>query len=130
MQATKVFPNAAIGQGYGTTETCTSVSSLQPDRKLGTIGSAGELLPGIVAKVVKPDLTLAKEGEPGELVVTGPGMALYYYGNPTAYVIGLGYDFLFLTRIFIALQKHLKMDGFGQAMKPLSRTMKFTLLID
>jgi len=84
VQATKVFPNAAIGQGYGATETCTSVAMLQPNRKLGTIGSAGELLPGIVAKIVKADLTLAKEGESGELVVTGPSMALEYHGNEAA----------------------------------------------
>jgi acyl-coenzyme A synthetase/AMP-(fatty) acid ligase len=59
---------------------------LQPDRKLGTIGSAGGLIPGIIAKVVKSDGSLAVEGEQGELVVTGPAMALGYYENPSAYV--------------------------------------------
>ena len=59
---------------------------MQADRKLGTIGGAGGLLPGIVAKVVKPDGTLASDGEQGELVVKGPSMALGYYKNPAAYV--------------------------------------------
>lgn len=103
LQVSKMFPNAAIGQGYGMygqfapkkhipnkilglTETATTVSALQPDRKLGTVGSAGELIPGIVAKVVKSDGSLAAEGEQGELVVTGPSMAMGYYENPTAYV--------------------------------------------
>lgn len=59
---------------------------MQADRKLGTIGGAGGLLPGIIAKVVKSDGTLASDGEQGELVVKGPSMALGYYGNPAAYV--------------------------------------------
>ncbi|KAF8973603.1 amp dependent CoA ligase [Flammula alnicola] len=83
-QMTTVFPNASIGQGYGLTETSTGISALQNGRKLGTIGSSGELLPGIVAKVVKPDGSLAAEGEPGELLVKGPAMAMGYYENPAA----------------------------------------------
>ncbi|PPQ67186.1 LOW QUALITY PROTEIN: hypothetical protein CVT25_005787 [Psilocybe cyanescens] len=83
-QASKVFPNAVIGQGYGLTETATTVCSIRHDRKLGTVGGAGELIPGITAKVVKSDGTLAKEGEQGELVVKGPSMAMGYYNNPTA----------------------------------------------
>ena len=70
----------------GLTETCTTVCFLQADRKFGTIGAAGELLPGITAKVVKSDGTLASDGEQGELVVKGPSMALGYYENLTAYV--------------------------------------------
>ncbi|KAH9486564.1 4-coumarate--CoA ligase-like 1 [Psilocybe cubensis] len=83
-QVSKVFPNAVIGQGYGLTETSTTICSIRHDRKLGTVGSAGELIPGITAKVVKPDGTYAKEGEQGELVVKGPNMAMGYYNNPTA----------------------------------------------
>ncbi|KAJ3514400.1 hypothetical protein NLJ89_g2401 [Agrocybe chaxingu] len=83
-QLTRILPNASIGQGYGLTETCTTISQLQPERMLGTIGSAGALIPGVVAKVVKADGTLAKEGEQGELIVTGPWMPREYYGNPTA----------------------------------------------
>lgn len=66
------------------TETATTVCLVQPDRKMGTIGSAGELAPGITAKVVKPDGSLANEGEQGELVVKGPSMALGYYKNTEA----------------------------------------------
>jgi len=71
----------------GLTETSTTICAMQYDRKLGTIGSAGELIPGITAKVIKADGTLASEGERGELVVKGPAMALGYYENPTACVI-------------------------------------------
>ncbi|KAF8640955.1 hypothetical protein AX17_000601 [Amanita inopinata Kibby_2008] len=81
---TKLLPNATIGQGYGLTETCTTVSMIPPEQKLGTIGSAGQLLPGLVARVVKPDGSSAGEGEQGELVIKGPAMALGYYKNPEA----------------------------------------------
>ncbi|KAG7098980.1 hypothetical protein E1B28_000866 [Marasmius oreades] len=80
----KIFPNAIIGQGYGLTETCTTIAMLPPTQKIGTSGSAGMLLPGIRARVVKPDGTLAGEAEQGELVVTGPSMSLGYLNNPEA----------------------------------------------
>lgn len=59
---------------------------LPPTQKIGTVGSAGQLIPGIRAKVVKEDGSLAREGEQGELIVTGPSMALRYINNEAAYV--------------------------------------------
>lgn len=83
-QLQKVIPNASIGQGYGLTETCASVAMIPPTQRVGTVGSAGQLIPGIVARVVKPDGSLASEGEQGELVVTGPSMSLGYFNNEAA----------------------------------------------
>ncbi|KAI0314769.1 amp dependent CoA ligase [Amylostereum chailletii] len=80
----KIFPNADIGQGYGMTETCTTVAMFPPSQKIGVHGSAGQLVPGCRARVVKPDGTLAKVGEIGELVITGPCMALGYANNAEA----------------------------------------------
>ncbi|TFK77290.1 phenylacetyl-CoA ligase [Pluteus cervinus] len=80
----KVLPNACVGQGYGLTETCTTVTMVPPHQRFATIGSAGQLLPGITARVVKADGTMAKQGEPGELVLTGPSMAMCYYNNDAA----------------------------------------------
>ena len=68
----------------GLTETFTTVTLSPNSQKIATPGSAGVLIPGIVARVVKADGTLAKRGEPGELVVRGPSMALGYYKNPEA----------------------------------------------
>ncbi|GLB35962.1 putative AMP-binding enzyme C-terminal domain [Lyophyllum shimeji] len=79
-----ILPNAVIGQGYGLTETCTSIAMLPPTQRIATVGSAGQLIPGIVARVVKQDGSLASEGEQGELVVTGPSMALRYQNNEAA----------------------------------------------
>ncbi|KAK0466425.1 amp dependent CoA ligase [Desarmillaria tabescens] len=84
VQLAKVFPNAMIGQGYGLTETATSVVAMDPTKLHGTIGTAGQLLPGIVARVVKADGSLAREGEQGELIVTGPSMAPRYKNNEEA----------------------------------------------
>ena len=59
--------------------------SLTPnDAKAATPGASGVLVPGVVARVVKLDGTLAKRGEAGELIVTGPSMALYYHQNAQA----------------------------------------------
>ncbi|KAI0706142.1 amp dependent CoA ligase [Cytidiella melzeri] len=84
MQLTKILPQCSIGQGYGMTETFTTISCSKNEDHVAAPGSAGVLIPGIVARVVKPDGSLAKAGESGELVVTGPSMAWGYYKNPEA----------------------------------------------
>ncbi|KAF9236498.1 phenylacetyl-CoA ligase [Melanogaster broomeanus] len=58
----EIFPKASIGQSYG------------------------QLLPGITARVERPDGTLADFDEPGELVVTTPSLALGYAQNPEAWL--------------------------------------------
>jgi long-subunit acyl-CoA synthetase (AMP-forming) len=47
-------------------------------------GSVGILLPGIEARIVRPDGSLAGLNEPGELLLRGPLMALGYKGNEKA----------------------------------------------
>ena len=85
-QVVKVIPNAEVGQAYGMTETCTVVSLFPLSQRIGTPGSAGVFIPGLRARIVKPDGTVAKPGEPGELYVTGPSMALGYHNNEKACV--------------------------------------------
>lgn len=53
-------------------------------QKIGTLGCAGQLIPGVRARVVKADGTLAKVGEAGELVVKTPSLALRYMNNEKA----------------------------------------------
>ncbi|KAH9927929.1 amp dependent CoA ligase [Epithele typhae] len=81
---TQVLPHCWIGQGYGMTETCTTVSFPPIDRQYGTPGSGGLLLCGCTARVAKPDGTVAALGERGELVVKAPSAALGYMNNEQA----------------------------------------------
>ncbi|KAF8898943.1 phenylacetyl-CoA ligase [Infundibulicybe gibba] len=80
----QILPNASIGQGYGLTETCTTIAMISPTQKFGAVGSAGQIIPGIATRVIKTDGTLAKEGEAGELIVSGPSMAMGYINNADA----------------------------------------------
>ncbi|KAG9315617.1 phenylacetyl-CoA ligase [Chiua virens] len=81
---TEIFPNAAMGQSYGTTESSTVIATWSLEHKRDLSGSAGQIIPGITARVEKPDGTLADFDEPGELVVRTPSLALGYAGNPEA----------------------------------------------
>lgn len=68
----------------GMTESGITVCAMPADRKIATASSAGVFAPGVRAKVVKPDGTLAREGEQGELLITGPALPKGYYKNPIA----------------------------------------------
>lgn len=54
------------------------------ESKIGVPGSAGRLLPGVVARVMKADGTFAGFNEPGELQVKMPSLALGYWYNEEA----------------------------------------------
>lgn len=47
-------------------------------------GSVGILFPGVEARIVRPDGSLAGPNEPGELHLRGPLMTLGYKGNEKA----------------------------------------------
>lgn len=68
----------------GMTETAVAVSLPRLDRKIGAPGSAGVLIPGVSARIVRPDGSLAGRNEPGQLVVTGPAMAQGYLNDEKA----------------------------------------------
>lgn len=51
---------------------------------MGTLGSAGQLVSGTIAKVVKTDGSLGGVDEPGELWVKGGQVVLGYLGNDEA----------------------------------------------
>jgi len=80
-QLFEMFPTAHIGQAYGMTETCTATTLWPITQKRGLSGSSGHLVPGTVARVVKPDGSLAGYDEPGELVIKTVSVALGYSNN-------------------------------------------------
>ena len=59
------------------------ITMCQLDKRTGTPGCAGFLIPGVEARVVKADGALAQFGEPGELHLRSPALSLGYYNNPT-----------------------------------------------
>ncbi|KAI9056330.1 acetyl-CoA synthetase-like protein [Trametes sanguinea] len=83
-QVARLLPNSGIGQGYGMTETCTTFSFPQLFMRVGTPGSAGVLIPGTGLRILKADGTWGGYNETGQLVVTGPSMAIGYLDNPQA----------------------------------------------
>ena len=78
------IPSAAVGQGWGMTET--TVGATMPDRDFGTEpGSVGRVMPNTELRVVEPwtgrDLAA---GERGELWVRGPQVMAGYLNRPEA----------------------------------------------
>jgi len=80
----KIFPHHDYDTNYGLTE-CTGPGcvhlGLENTHKVGAIG-----VPGFdwEYKVVDFDLNQVPRGEPGELLVRGPGVMKEYYKNPVA----------------------------------------------
>jgi len=83
-QLVTIIPTTNIFQGYGLTETATTVTVGSLYQKVSTLGSAGRLIPGVSAKILKPDGTYGGFGEQGELVVKSPSNALRYSNNAEA----------------------------------------------
>ncbi|CCM02957.1 uncharacterized protein FIBRA_05072 [Fibroporia radiculosa] len=77
------LPHVLVGQGYGITEAFVLVSMSRTDDS-ETPGASGMLAPGIVARVLKEDGSLAQRGEPGQLIISSPALALGYLGNAQA----------------------------------------------
>ncbi|EHL01093.1 putative 4-coumarate--CoA ligase-like 1 [Glarea lozoyensis 74030] len=79
----KVYPDWAIKQGYGLTETCTVVCGT-PQHDIW-FGSSGCLLPGFTAKILSIEgVEINSYDQPGELVVQSPSVVLGYLNNDQA----------------------------------------------
>jgi acyl-CoA synthetase (AMP-forming)/AMP-acid ligase II len=77
------FPGAAVGQGYGLTET-TAVICL-PARAANVPGSAGRIAADTQVRLVDPATSRdTAPGGPGELWVRGPQVMAGYLGQPQA----------------------------------------------
>jgi long-chain acyl-CoA synthetase len=71
-----------IYQGYGLTEATPIISTNGP--KKHKFGTSGALMQSIECRLVKPDGSLAKVGETGEIVIRGGNVMKGYFKNPEA----------------------------------------------
>jgi len=84
------FPDMGrINQGYGLSEitmgaAMTPIPGLLNGRAKDKPDSVGILFPGLEARIVRPDGSLAGPNEPGELLLRGSLVALGYKGNEKA----------------------------------------------
>jgi long-chain acyl-CoA synthetase len=72
-------------QSYGMTEAAPIVTYLSPEEHRGgdqCLRSAGRPVVGVEAEVRRPDLSVAKVGEPGEVWVRGPNVMKGYWNRP------------------------------------------------
>ncbi|KAL2834161.1 hypothetical protein BJY01DRAFT_259599 [Aspergillus pseudoustus] len=78
-----LFPHASVREGYGLTETATSVATTKPDDIW--LGSVGPLLPTVECRLLDPEGDVIQTyGKSGELWVKSPSVTLGYYNNDRA----------------------------------------------
>ncbi|MEO9601198.1 long-chain fatty acid--CoA ligase [Parasphingorhabdus sp.] len=79
----EAMTGAKLVEGYGLTESC-GVVAANPYEALNKPGTIGQPVPGTLVKLVdKSDPTLAvPEGEPGELIFSGPQVMQGYWNLP------------------------------------------------
>jgi long-chain acyl-CoA synthetase len=76
---------ARVVEGYGLTESA-GVVACNPYDGINKTGTIGQPIPGTTVRLVQREdpTKLAPDGEPGELVFSGPQMMLGYWGRPDA----------------------------------------------
>ncbi|GAA2733379.1 class I adenylate-forming enzyme family protein [Actinocorallia aurantiaca] len=78
------FPNAALVEGYGMTETCNGVTYLDMAHMLSKQGSVGRPVHGVDVRVVDEDGAEVPPGATGEIVVRGAKVCDGYLDDPEA----------------------------------------------
>ncbi len=79
-------------QGYGLTETAPGATFLEAGESVRKVGSAGVPVFFSEVSVVRPDLTPAPVGEPGEVLIRGPNVTPGYWRDPEATAAALSED--------------------------------------
>ncbi|QRW06907.1 AMP binding enzyme [Ceratobasidium sp. AG-Ba] len=113
--------NVVVTQGYGLTETSPTCLLLNTTRAEDKVGSAGELLPNMEARLVGEDGHDVKDGEPGEFWLRGPSVMKGYLNNPTATRNSITPDGWFKTGDIAVRDK----DGFFTVVDRLKELIKY-----
>jgi O-succinylbenzoic acid--CoA ligase len=69
---------------YGATEAASQIATATPEEAFEHRGTVGRPLEGIEVDIVDREDRAVADGEPGELVVSGPTVSPGYYGDPAA----------------------------------------------
>ena len=80
----QTFPNVALSNGYGLTESSSVTSSNAGDDYLRKPTSVGPPVPVCEVKVVDDEGRALPVGEAGELLIKGPNIIKEYWGKPEA----------------------------------------------
>ncbi|QRV92780.1 AMP binding enzyme [Ceratobasidium sp. AG-Ba] len=113
--------NVSIIQGYGLTETSPTCLILNIDWAEEKVGSAGELLPNMEARLVGSDGRDVKDGEPGEFWLRAPSVMKGYLNNPLATRNSITTDGWFKTGDIAIRDK----DGFFTIVDRLKELIKY-----
>ncbi len=80
----ELFPRARLIEGYGLTETCSSLTHLDAAHMESKQGSVGIPVPWVDIRVVDPDGNDVPVGENGEVVARGPKVSPGYLDDSAA----------------------------------------------
>ncbi|CAE6452266.1 unnamed protein product, partial [Rhizoctonia solani] len=110
-----------VPQGCGLTEMSPTVLLTPLHRATEKIGSAGELLPNLEARLVGENGEDVEEGQAGELWLRGPSVMRGYLNNPTATKNAITPDGWFKTGDVVIRDK----DGFYTIIDRLKELIKY-----
>lgn len=79
--AAEAFFRLPLHHGYGITECAPTIAQMRLEDPRADL-SVGRLLPGVTARLIRPDGTPAAPGESGELHVRGPNVMRGYFRAP------------------------------------------------
>jgi fatty-acyl-CoA synthase len=80
----KHFPNAALGETYGMTETAGTITTLHPKDVLTKMASVGKPFVNVEIRLVDDEGNDVPVGEVGEILARGPNVMAGYYKDPEA----------------------------------------------
>jgi fatty-acyl-CoA synthase len=84
-----IHRGVTVVQGYGQTETCGNVTIVPPGETPAKCATGGHPMPRWDVRVVDLSGRPLPPGEPGEIVVRGPGVMREYWHNPRATIEAL-----------------------------------------
>lgn len=83
-QLLDLFPNAALGESYGMTESAATITTLNPKRVLDKMASVGKPFTNVEIRVVDDEGRDVASGQVGEILARGPNVMVGYYKDEKA----------------------------------------------